>query len=155
MVYHVEVPVKMEVPQNHPNYWFRYVNINGKINGLGLWTPWLLTLTWLLPWRASLSYPMAMTAVVRTLGTCLDPHNFYCHSSIEASILGQLSIDFVHAPPPYMQFWDVLGLHHGSSWRSCKKRWAHCTRFPDSQCLFDEAMFRNSGRCLPYFSNLI
>ena len=58
-------------------------------------------------------------------------------------------------PPHYMQFWDVLGLHHGSSWRSCKKRWAHCTRFPDSQCLFDEAMFRNSGRCLPYFSNLI
>lgn len=76
-----------------------------------LWTPWLLTLTWLLPWRASLSYPMAMTAMVRTLGTCLDPHNFYCHSSIEASILGQLSIDFLYAPHiicSFGMFWGFI-----------------------------------------------
>ena len=79
-----------------------------------LWTPWLLTLTWLLPWRASLSYPMAMTAMVRTLGTCLDPHNFYCHSSIEASILGQLSIDFLYAPPT---LYAVFFLGGGSSWQ--------------------------------------
>lgn len=133
MVYHVEVPVKMEVPQNHPSYWFIYMLISmGKSMAWGpyfkkascsprLWTPWLLTLTWLLPWRASLSYPMAMTAMVRTLGTCLDPHSFYCHSSIEASILGQLSIDFLYAPPHYMQFFSWEGVHHGS-WRSCKKK---------------------------------